>query len=465
MTSTKRSTIATIEQVLPKDYSPGYFTVIVGRGKKGLLHKGNARLNRLVVDRLRDYDKSADKLEKSILLRRIVRQIRGDNNDGVGFVRYDKKTDRWQELTETTSRVAVAQSFRDAVGESYKSSKKVKQIKHLEWRRKASAERSPSSDLPPVKTIAGSGLSVDEAIAVARMRNHYLSSTGVMPATITHVPDEDGIWGIPIQGPMPSMGSNMWGIPTQPPLPSKGGKRGVPKQSPMSPDEDGICIQGPMPSMGSNMWGIPTQPPLPSKGGKRGVPKQSPMSYMAQQALAAQQFGAFSMNIAAVRCQGFAPQAYMRQAPCQGFAPQAYMQQAPCQGFAPQAYMQQAFVHQKAFPQLPEGTGAMDMRHSLPQGNAALPFHRNQVIELDGDDSEDDVPRQVTPPRRLQAEDEERSIVTQYSEPQGQYNVETYAPRYTAAHQMDPPTDDEVSPRFRQGRRTRCRDPPALSRT
>ena len=421
MTSTKRSTIATIEQVLPKDYSPGYFTVIVGRGKKGLLHKGNARLNRLVVDRLRDYDKSADKLEKSILLRRIVRQIRGDNNDGVGFVRYDKKTDRWQELTETTSRVAVAQSFRDAVGESYKSSKKVKQIKHLEWRRKASAERSPSSDLPPVKTIAGSGLSVDEAIAVARMRNHYLSSTGVMPATITHVPDEDGIWGIPIQGPMPSMGSNM--------------------------------------------WGIPTQPPLPSKGGKRGVPKQSPMSYMAQQALAAQQFGAFSMNIAAVRCQGFAPQAYMRQAPCQGFAPQAYMQQAPCQGFAPQAYMQQAFVHQKAFPQLPEGTGAMDMRHSLPQGNAALPFHRNQVIELDGDDSEDDVPRQVTPPRRLQAEDEERSIVTQYSEPQGQYNVETYAPRYTAAHQMDPPTDDEVSPRFRQGRRTRCRDPPALSRT
>jgi hypothetical protein len=114
--------------ILPKGFSPGPDHVIIGRGRRCVNHEGNQRLRKIVKAELKSYVSACSKIEKSAILLRVMRQVKRSNKDNIGFVKQDLNTGRWSELSDSASRVAVAQTFRDASpGRGYRSSRQSKQ--------------------------------------------------------------------------------------------------------------------------------------------------------------------------------------------------------------------------------------------------------------------------------------------------------------------------------------------------
>lgn len=117
-------------RILPKEFTPGPDHVIIGRGKRCATHEGNQRLRNIVKAELKAYVSTCNKIEKSVILLRVMRQVKRSNKDKIGFVKQDVNTGRWMELSDFASRVAVAQAFRDAnPGRGYRSSRQSKQHK------------------------------------------------------------------------------------------------------------------------------------------------------------------------------------------------------------------------------------------------------------------------------------------------------------------------------------------------
>ncbi|CAB9518731.1 Nitrilase family, member 2 [Seminavis robusta] len=141
-------------RILPKDYIPGDNTVIICRGKRCITHEGNKRFRNIVKSELRGYVSTNNKIEKSVILLGVIRQVRKNNNDGIGFVKQDLSTGRWYELTEFASRVSAAQAFRDANSSGYKSSKQSKQKRRRMERLSSIIKKAP--ELEDRITVANS---------------------------------------------------------------------------------------------------------------------------------------------------------------------------------------------------------------------------------------------------------------------------------------------------------------------
>ena len=124
---------------LPEDYTVGPQDVIIGRGKRCLNNAGNIRFKAIIQTTLQSYSDAETKLKKSSIIMQVLNQIRG--TDGAGFVKRDSATGRYTQVEEASSRIAIAQAFRDALHGTYKSSKKYKQVRRLERR----AEPEPVS--------------------------------------------------------------------------------------------------------------------------------------------------------------------------------------------------------------------------------------------------------------------------------------------------------------------------------
>ena len=139
-------------RVLPKDFVPGKNQFIVGRGRKIFEHEGNKRVRNIVKGALKEYVTACSKVDKSLILLRIIRQVRHKNKELIGFVKQDLATGRWLELTEFAARVAVAQAFRDALSTRYKSSKQSKQHKRRVERFKFPKVHDKSFMMPGLNT-------------------------------------------------------------------------------------------------------------------------------------------------------------------------------------------------------------------------------------------------------------------------------------------------------------------------
>ena len=96
------------------------------------LHPGNRLFRQLVADSLREYSNSnTSKLQKGIIIRHIVSQVRLNSPDG-GFVKWDSGNGRWYEVGDFLAREKVSQAFRDALHEQYKSSNTAKKLRRLQ---------------------------------------------------------------------------------------------------------------------------------------------------------------------------------------------------------------------------------------------------------------------------------------------------------------------------------------------
>ena len=125
----ERRTDAKTCKMMPENFEPSPYEVLIGRGRRCTDHWGNQRFRKMVRDELPAYTAVTDcKRSKSVIIGRILADIQQHSPDA-GFVKKDAGTGRWLSLTAAASRVAIAQAFRDALADTYRSSKHSKQVK------------------------------------------------------------------------------------------------------------------------------------------------------------------------------------------------------------------------------------------------------------------------------------------------------------------------------------------------
>ena len=129
--------------LLPMDYTPGEHVVLIGRGRKCVTNPGNKSFRAMVKAHLEAYQ-AGRKAKKSSIIKKILREIREGCMDGVGFVKQDAMTGRFYTATTTAAKVTIAQAFRDALNDGYKSSKQHKQFKRDVARGKIDPETEPA---------------------------------------------------------------------------------------------------------------------------------------------------------------------------------------------------------------------------------------------------------------------------------------------------------------------------------
>lgn len=87
-------------RLLPVNYVLDLHDVICGRGKKCFHHYGNECFRKLINDRLDEYTNAASKIEKTMIIREIIANIRDKTPLG-GFVKYDPMRKRYFDIGET----------------------------------------------------------------------------------------------------------------------------------------------------------------------------------------------------------------------------------------------------------------------------------------------------------------------------------------------------------------------------
>ncbi|CAB9529921.1 Nitrilase family, member 2 [Seminavis robusta] len=117
-------------KLLPLDFLVGPNMVMIGRGRRCLQNEGNRKFRAMVKAELQAYSVGR-KAKKSSIIKRILREIRNNCADGIGFIKQDAMTGRYYTATTTAAKVTIAQAFRDALNDTigYKSSKQHKQFK------------------------------------------------------------------------------------------------------------------------------------------------------------------------------------------------------------------------------------------------------------------------------------------------------------------------------------------------
>lgn len=142
--------------ILPPDFRPHPYSVILGRGNRVKESTGNRRLHVLVELELRNYVRAPTRKEKSLVVGRIMKTIQDASRSSYGnvsssdhhpgsfgaFVRFDHG--RWVEVDDATAREKVGTLFRDKLSHQYKSSTHQK-VERRRERREAAAQRMSSS--------------------------------------------------------------------------------------------------------------------------------------------------------------------------------------------------------------------------------------------------------------------------------------------------------------------------------
>ena len=118
---TLRTVRNTLVQPLSKDFEPGNFDVICGRGKTCYNHPGNINFRKLVETYLTQYDNARSKVAKSMVVSAIANDVRRQSPTG-GFVKQDTDTGMWVEVGEYMAREKIGQALRDSLHMKYRSS-------------------------------------------------------------------------------------------------------------------------------------------------------------------------------------------------------------------------------------------------------------------------------------------------------------------------------------------------------
>lgn len=107
------------KRVLGSDYLPGPYDVICARGKRAYNHQGNKYFREHIKLYASKYSVLTTKLERTVLLSEIVEWI---NGKGSGFVKVDRDTGVWYEVSDLLAREKIGQQIRESLSKQYKSS-------------------------------------------------------------------------------------------------------------------------------------------------------------------------------------------------------------------------------------------------------------------------------------------------------------------------------------------------------
>ena len=115
---------------LGPDFQPGPTDVICERGRLSMSHEGNRLLRKHIAALVHNYANAESKLDKSLLVSVVVREIRTGSIPG-HFVRRNSKG-LWYDAGDAIARDKVGQGFRDMLDNKYKSSTKAKKRRRTE---------------------------------------------------------------------------------------------------------------------------------------------------------------------------------------------------------------------------------------------------------------------------------------------------------------------------------------------
>mmetsp|Transcript_9147 Transcript_9147/g.14201 ORF Transcript_9147/g.14201 Transcript_9147/m.14201 type:complete len:270 (-) Transcript_9147:249-1058(-) len=96
-------------KILPPGYVPTDFDVICGKGLRVKRHPGNIRFRTTIRKYMPEFQNARSKLEKGVIYSNIMDYMQKDG----GFVKQDKATQRWYEVSENVAREKIGQGFRD----------------------------------------------------------------------------------------------------------------------------------------------------------------------------------------------------------------------------------------------------------------------------------------------------------------------------------------------------------------
>jgi hypothetical protein len=105
---------------MPEGWQPDNWSVICGRGKECFEHYGNKRFRILVDMDLENYARAKSKLDKSLIVMKILDTVRDASNQG-GFVKQHSETQRWFEVGDEVAREKIGQQFRIALAAKKKN--------------------------------------------------------------------------------------------------------------------------------------------------------------------------------------------------------------------------------------------------------------------------------------------------------------------------------------------------------
>ena len=127
--------------ILPEDFQPLPYSVIVGKGKESKNVVGNRRLSVLASVYLEKYaNADNDRDTKSEIVSTLIATVQNACPVG-GFIRLGKNQ-RWYEVSKQVAREKVGYTLRELLGDKYKSSSKAKASK----RKSAKKERRKSQE-------------------------------------------------------------------------------------------------------------------------------------------------------------------------------------------------------------------------------------------------------------------------------------------------------------------------------
>ena len=133
---------------------PTEYDVVCGRGKGSYNRAGNRRLRVIIRKHLEEYLHSDNKVYKSAIIAKIIRQVKIQDEGRANFLKKDK-TGAWIELAEKTTREKVGHAIREVMastksqGSSSVSSKTATSASSLNVKKRP-RKVVPSAELPRV---------------------------------------------------------------------------------------------------------------------------------------------------------------------------------------------------------------------------------------------------------------------------------------------------------------------------
>jgi len=121
LTSMKHRKIRYIDVMLPEDFVPGPYTVIIDRRKKVRQAPGNQYLWKIAKMFLDDYARAPNKPSKSRIVSTISQMLDNSCPEGGAFVRLGRDN-RWYAVPDCVATEKIGYTMRELLGNQYRSS-------------------------------------------------------------------------------------------------------------------------------------------------------------------------------------------------------------------------------------------------------------------------------------------------------------------------------------------------------
>jgi len=150
-----QSTSTSRRSYLPKEYTPCDSDVICARGVEYYQHAGNVSYRMVIEHSLERYCASTTKLDKSIIVVDVVKNMRSMNKssgfegDSVAakFVRFDNKSQLWYEIGDEAARQKTGQTIREILTKRDPEKRAIKAMKRATSKARRLARNNVGSSI------------------------------------------------------------------------------------------------------------------------------------------------------------------------------------------------------------------------------------------------------------------------------------------------------------------------------